>query len=108
MVRVKAIGALAKIGGEDSTEILTSALADPDAGVRLHTVVALQRVGGAGTTGILSEVLAADEDPKVRRMSVRTLETLGGDEARWALLNATTDPDTTVREMAAAALRRQR
>ena len=107
-VRIQAIRGLAKIGGEDSTEILTGALTDPDARVRLHAVRALWSLGDVRTAAALSEVLAEDKDPEVRRASVRTLAKLGGDEAWWALFDATADADPTVREIAAAALRRQR
>ncbi len=56
--------------------------------------------------GILGQILAKDKDPQVRRMVVRTLEKLGGDEAWRALFNATSDPDPKVREAAARALGR--
>ena len=108
MVRIQAIRGLAKIGDEEPAEILTGALTDPDARVRLQAVLALHRLGDVRAAGALSEVLAEDKDPKVRRASVQALEKLGGDAAWWALFDAATDPDPTVREIAAAALRRHR
>ncbi len=59
-----------------------------------------------GTVGVLTKVLGEDKDPEVRRVTVRTLERMGGAEAWWALFDATTDPDLRVREAAAAAIGR--
>ncbi len=107
-VRFQAIHGLAKIGGEESAEALATALSDHDPAVRLQTVLALQRIGDVGTVGVLTKVLGDDEDPEVRRVAVRTLERMGGDEAWWALFDATSDPHPTVREAANAAIGRSR
>ncbi len=104
-VRFQAIHGLAKIGGEEAAEALATTLRDHDPAVRLQTVLALQRIGDVGTVGILAEVLAKDPKPEVRRVTVRTLERRGGDEAWWALFEATSDPDPAVRKAAAAAIR---
>ncbi len=107
-VRFQAIHGLAKIGGEEAAEALATALSDHDPAVRLQTVLALQRIGDVGTVGVLTKVLGEDKDLEVRRVTVRTLERMGGDEAWWALFDATSDPDPTVREAANAAIGRSR
>ena len=84
---------------------MTVTLRDHDPAVRLQTVLALQKVGHSGAARALGEVLAEDKDLDVRRAAVRTLEKLGGGDAWWALLNATSDPDSTIRKAAAAAIR---
>ena len=85
---------------------MTKTLKDHDPAVRLQTVLALQRIGDVGTVGVLTKVLGEDENPEVRRVAVRTLERMGGDEVWRALFDATTDPDPRVREAAAAAIGR--
>ncbi len=105
-VRFQAIHGLAKIGGEEAAEALATALSDHDPAVRLQTVLALQRIGDVGTVGALTKVLGDDKDPVVRRVTVRTLERMGGDEAWWALFDATSDPNPTVRKAAATAIGR--
>ncbi len=105
-VRFQAIHGLSKIGGRESAEALTITLRDHDPAVRLQTVLALQRIGDVGTVGVLTKVLGDDEDPEVRRVAVRTLERMGGDEAWWALFDATSDPNPTVRKAAATAIGR--
>ena len=107
-VRFQAIHGLSKIGGQESAEALTITLRDHDPAVRLQTVLALQRVGDIGVVGPLGEILAKDKDPQVRRVVVRTLEKLGGDEAWWALFDATSDSDPIVREAAGEVIRRNR
>ncbi len=107
-LQFQAIHGLAKIGGEEAAEALTTTLRDHDPAVRLQTVLALQRVGDIGVVGLLGEILAKDKNPEVRRAVVRTLEKLGEDEAWWALFGATSDPDPTVREAAAAVIGRSR
>ena len=107
-VRFQAIHGLSQIGGHESAEALTPLLRDHDPAVRLQTVLALQRIGDAGTARALGEVLAKDKDPRVRRLVVRTLEKLGGDEAWWAIFDATSDPDPKVREAAVKVIGRPR
>ena len=106
--RFQAIHGLAKIGGAESAKALTASLRDDDPAVRLQTVLALQRIGDTAAVGALGEVLAKEKDPEVRRVAVRTLERLGGDEAWWALFDATDDPDPRVREAAARVIGRGR
>ena len=100
-VRFQAIHGLAKIGGRDSAEALATALRDNDPAIRLQTVLALQRIDDASTVGELARVLAEDTDSEVRRVTVRTLERIGGPEAWWVLFDAATDRDPKVRGAAA-------
>lgn len=103
-VRFHAIHGLAKIGGRESAAALTTTLWERDPAVRLQSVLALQRIGDVGTVGALAKVLGEDPDPRVRRVTVPTLERIGGAEAWWALFDATADTDPRVREAAAAAI----
>ena len=104
-VRFQAIHGLARIGGPEAARALAQIPRDNSAAIRMQTVMALQQIGDPATLAALSQVLAADADPQVRRVAARTLETLGGGAAWWALHDATDDQDPAVRAAATAALR---
>src|SRR3989304_1496538 len=83
---------------------LSRALMDQDPSVRIQAARALGRVESDQVTPALAGVLTGDPDPRVRREAVRTLATLGTEQARWSLEAAASDPDTSVRRSVASAL----
>lgn len=103
-VRAKAVAALGKFGGTEAAMALSMALMDQDSSVRIQAARALGRVEGDRATPALGGVLTGDPDPQVRREAVRTLATLGTDQARWSLESAALDADQSVRRAVASAL----
>lgn len=104
LVRAQAAALLGIVGGEEVATALSAAFADEEASVRLHAVRALGRVEGARALPALREVLARDPDPRVRRVAVRWVAALPGEEARAVLEAAASDRDASVRQEVAAAL----
>lgn len=91
-------------------QTLVEATRDPDARVRRATIDVLESMGSdAGPAGpALAEALG-DSDAFVRWAAVRAISALGGEATKAALPRLRTlsaDPDTDVREAAAAAVRR--
>ncbi len=104
LVRAQAAALLGIVGGEPAATALAAAVADGDAAVRLHAVRALGKVEGAAAVPVLRDVLRRDPDPRVRRVAVRWLAALPGDDALAAVQAAGSDSDPGVREAAATAL----
>jgi HEAT repeat protein len=106
LVRAQAALALAKVGGAEATAALSAAVGDQDPGVRIQAMRAFGKVEGERAVQTLSGVLMGDRDPQVRRHAAPALAMLRTLEARWALEAAISDPDQSVSEAAASALRR--
>lgn len=104
LLRAQAAALLGIIGGDDVVPLLSRALYDPSAPVRLHAVRALGRVKGTSATPLLCDVLRQDADSRVRRTALRWLAALPGEEARFAVEQAATDSDPSVRRDAKRAL----
>ena len=85
---------------------LTAALSDQAAEVRVQAVNALQRVAGARAIPALQGLLLHDPHPTVRPAAARTLGMLPEAPATSALTAAAADPDASVRQEVARALRR--
>ena len=105
-VRTRAATALGRVGGMNAEAPLTAALSDQVAEVRLQAVDALRRVAGARAIPALQGLLLRDPDPGVRRAAARTLGMLREPPATSALTAAAADPDASVRQEVARALRR--
>jgi len=106
IVRGQAAEALAKVGGAEVTAALLAAVGDQDPVVRSQAIRAFGKVEGDRAVQTLSGVLLGDPDPQVRRHAAPVLAMLRTMEARWALEAAISDPDPSVSEAAASALRR--
>ncbi len=104
LLRAQAAALLGIIGGDDVVPMLSHAVYDPSAPVRLHAVRALGKVQGTSATPLLCDVLRQDADSRVRRTALRWLAALPGDEARLAVEQAATDADASVRREAKRAL----
>ncbi len=83
---------------------LTGALSDPDPVVRLRAVQGLTRLGGEQAVTILSQVLLEDSEPRIRRIAAVGLGRINTESAFWALMEANSDPEQSVRESVNAAL----
>lgn len=105
-VRARAAAALGTVGGMNAEAPLTAALSDQAAEVRVQAVNALRRVAGARAIPALQGLLVRDPDPAVRRAAARTLGMLREAPATSALTAAAADPDASVRQEVARALRR--
>lgn len=105
-VRAQAADALAKVGGPAATAALSAAVGDQDPWVRIHATRAFGKVEGDRSVQTLGGVLLGDPDPQVRRHAAPALAALRTLEARWALEAAISDPDQSVGEAVASALRR--
>lgn len=107
-VRRQATAALGEFGGPHAVAALEAALQDSAASIRIQALLSLQKVEGDRAARILGEILIHDVDARVRRMAVRALARLRGEEALWALDAAAWDPDASVRQVAAGALAKLR
>lgn len=104
-VRAKAVRMLGQVQGPQAVDELAQALEDPDRTVRLHAIQVYAGVQSPEPAAQdLSAVLAQDPDPFVRRQAAVTLGRLRSEEARRALVTATSDPNPMVQQAATAAL----
>lgn len=108
IVRALAVAALGQVGKGEAAAALIAALGDRSISVRIQAVRTLRWLEGARAVWALGGVLIGDPDPRVRRVVARELAALHGEEVRWALEAAASDPDEAVRQEVAAALARWR
>ena len=101
-VRLFAIDILALAGGPGLLEILSTAIADPDSNVATSAATALGQTGGADSAFAL--VAARSADPWVRCAVAESLGRIGGSVARRALVASLSDPEDSVRHIAAQSL----
>ena len=110
-VRLHAIQVLAALGPDAAmaVPVVTRALSDTNASVRLVAVTALGRLGGHGLTGDQIDVVVhatTDTDADVRAAAIEALVALDAPHATLLQVaeRAATDPDAGVRTEAAYAL----
>lgn len=103
-VRRIAAAALARQGGLEARNALTTALDDPDAQVRRAALLSLARQWGPEASRALSQALTNDPDAEARGLAARMLGRTGGTEAETALEAALQDIDPKVRQLARQAL----
>ncbi|MFB7919085.1 HEAT repeat domain-containing protein, partial [Streptomyces sp. NPDC056061] len=102
--RYEALGALLVLGSADLPAVLSHALRDPSAKVRVLAAGAARRNAAAGPWAPLSETVLVDPSPAVRSAAAESLAG-GPDEAREPLARALLlDPDRAVRLTAARSL----
>ncbi len=94
--RVRALAALAVLGGEHASLAAVSALSDPAAAVREEAVYAVGSIDGAEAAGQLAQSLQ-DPSQSVREAAVTTLAELGGPEAMAALEQSLASGDEALR-----------
>lgn len=107
-VRVRAVSALAMIGGDDAAATLQTAIADNDPTVRDRALRALGQNSGSSAIEMLGDVALANPDRRMRRTALRLLAKRNDPEALSYLEQAVKDPDESVRSEARRALERQR
>jgi len=103
-VRHRAVAALGQLQGPAIEDVLTGALADVDASVRVRAIRGLRGSGTETAVQSLSGVLAGDPDPQVRLAALRALTSLPGATTAQGLAKALSDPDARVRDTAARGL----
>ena len=103
-VRMQAVSALGRIGGEGATDILTRALSDPELKVRVEVIQALGATGGPKAMLSLAQLVAGEEDSELRSRAVQVLAADKSEHVTAILKKAVEDPDDRVREAALAAL----
>mgnify|MGYP005841172083 CR=1 FL=1 len=102
-VRVAAINALERIGDASAVRALARTAVYGEADEAKAARRSLDRLRGPGINAAIVECLA-DNDPKVRAASARTLAARFARDHAPALLDAATDPDESVRTEAFRAL----
>jgi len=103
-VRHHAVAALGRLTGVEVEPMLTEALGDVDAAVRVRAVRGLRGVGTDTAAQALTAVLVGDPDPQVRLAAVRALLSLPSHTMLQGLEQASADPDAAVRTTAARGL----
>jgi len=102
--RHHAVAALGRLTGVEVEPMLTDALGDVDAAVRMRAVRGLRGAGTDTAAQALTAVLAGDPDPQVRLAAVRALVSLPSRTMLQGLEQAAADPDAAVRASAARGL----
>lgn len=105
--RIAAIG-LGKTGGRAALEALFEGLQDEDPSVRRRVIQGLGKKKDESAVDALNEVLLGDSDAEMRRAAVRSLGSMGTQEAYVSLTAGENDPDYYVRREAGLALDRMR
>ncbi|MGC9455796.1 MAG: HEAT repeat domain-containing protein [Phycisphaerae bacterium] len=101
-LREALLTAMGAVGHERFVPLLTEALGDPEAAVRLAAVNSLTRLGAKQAAGNI-EPLLADPDRGVRQATIAAVATLGGEQYLPAILHRTypeVEPDAAVRQQA--------
>ncbi len=101
-LREALLSAMGAVGEESFMPVLTEALKDPSAKVRLAAVSSLAKVGQAAAAPALA-ALTADSDRGVRQAAIAALGTVGGQEHLSTILNLTNpavEADAMVRQQA--------
>ncbi len=106
VVRRKAIEALADLADDRDTPLLTGALKDPNARVRLEALYAVRYRLAPDMRDALIDA-CSDDDEGVRRKAIEALAELGDERDAPLLLKALKDSDSTVRLEAIYALERR-
>jgi hypothetical protein len=106
VIRRHVAAALSGFRGPEAVAALTSALEDQNPSVRSAAVSSLGLMRDETLAPTVAQILARDQNAAVRRAAVWALATLRSDDAHRGLETATSDPDTSVRQAALAALRR--
>jgi hypothetical protein len=104
LVRQQAVAALGRLQGRDVEPVLTAALADDDASVRMQAVRGLRGTGTETAVQALAGALRGDADPSVRLAALDALMSFPGRAMLQGLVNAAADPDARVRDAAARGL----
>ncbi len=102
-VRISAVNALGKVGGEKALALLESALVDLDATVRKCAASSLGQIGGEKALALLEKTLA-DPSPSVRSDVAEALFNVSEEKAVALLEKALQDQSFIVRTSAAKAL----
>ena len=102
-VRVKAVYALAEVGGDQAVAALVGALGDENARVRAEAARALGEIGSDRAIEILEQPFH-DADKRVRQAAIEAFTDIGGTQSAHALAVALQDPDTSLRKGAVVAL----
>ncbi len=102
-VRVKAIHALADIGGDQAVAALVGALGDDNARIRVEATHALGEIGSDTAIEILEQP-SHDADTHVRQAAIDALTDIGGDDAAGVLATALRDEHVSLRTDAVYAL----
>lgn len=105
-VRARATWALGRVGGATADTLLTRALSDQSAQVRIQAVYAMGRLEGSQAIPALGGVLLSDSDVTVRRAAARVLGGLTEAASTSALRAAAQDSDPAVRQEVTRALKR--
>ena len=101
-LREALLSAMGAVGEESFMPVLSEALKDPSAKVRLAATLSLAKVGKAAAAPALA-ALTADSDRGVRQAAIAALGTVGGREHLSTILNLTNpavEPDAMVRQQA--------
>jgi HEAT repeat protein len=101
-LREALLSAMGSVNEKSFLPVLTEALKDPSAKVRLAAVVAMAKVGQAAAAPALA-ALTSDSDRGVRQAAIAALGTVGGKEQLPTILNLTNpavEPDAMVRQQA--------
>ncbi len=101
--RVKAVHALADIGGDQGVAALVGALGDENPRVRAEAAHALGEIGSTTAIEILEQP-SDDADNHVRQAAIEAVTAIGGDRSARALATTLQDPDASLRQEAVDAL----
>lgn len=98
LVRLEAVSALGRLGGEEAEGLLKTALKDNNAGVRLSAASALGALGQTTSADALGAALDEDADANVRAAAAQGLKRVGGSKARGHLRKAAKEKNRAVRK----------
>ena len=105
LIRVEILRAIAKCQSATSERVLTAAIKDPDADVRVVACNALAKQGGASAVAVLSETLRNDIDADVRLAAAKALGDTRDPNAVAALGVALNDANPAMQYRAVMSLR---